>query len=134
MSLQDLYQRFLADPKSAPLAADVALIYVTTTTKVEKPDSVVSHLTKQQQKIVKKKSENVIGVVEGPDSLCLDVDTTLEFVSGGGAYLPSIDDNFLADRVATFPTVGPQYPLIYLSISILRWGSQITNVISPSFV
>ncbi|XHG03333.1 hypothetical protein AWENTII_006644 [Aspergillus wentii] len=105
MSLKDLYQRFLADPRSVPVAADISLIYVTTTTRVDKADFVVNHLIKQQQKVVEKKSEKVIDVVEGPDSLCLDVETTLEFLSGGGAYLPSIDDNFLADRVVTFPTI-----------------------------
>lgn len=105
MSLQDVYQGFLADPKSASLAPDMSLIYITTTTKFEQADSVLTHLSKQQT-IVKKKSEQIISAIEAPDSLCLDVETTLEFVSGGGAYLPSLDDNFLADRVATFPTVG----------------------------
>lgn len=104
MSLQGVYQGFLADPKSAPLAPDVSLIYITTTTRFDQAETVVNHLSKQQ-KIVKKKSEDIISVIEGPDSLCLDIETTLEFVEGGGAYLPSLDDNFLADRVATFPTV-----------------------------
>ena len=104
MSLQDVYRRFLADPKSASLATDVSLIYIPTTTKFEEADNVLTHLSKQQ-KIVKKKSEEIISAIEGPDSLCLDCETTLEFLSGGGAYLPSLDDNFLADRVATFPTV-----------------------------
>lgn len=104
MSLQDAYRRFLADPKSASLAPDIALIYITTTTRFDTADAVISHVT-QQQRIVKKKSEEILTAIEGPDSLVLDVETTLEFVSGGGAYLPSLDDNFLADRVATFPTV-----------------------------
>ncbi|GKZ25642.1 hypothetical protein AbraIFM66951_007100 [Aspergillus brasiliensis] len=104
MSLKDVYQRFLANPNSAPLASDASLIYITTTTKLDGASAVVSHLTKQQR-IVKTKSENVLDVIESANSLCLDIETTLEFVSGGGAYLPSLDDNFLADHVATFPTV-----------------------------
>lgn len=104
MSLQDAYRRFLADPKSAALAPDVSLLYVTTTTRFDQADAVRTHLS-QQQKVVEKKSDEVISAIEAPGSLCLDVETTLEFLTGGGAYLPSMDDNFLADRVATFPTV-----------------------------
>lgn len=105
MSLKSVYQRFLADPKSPSLLApDASLIYVPTTTKLEGPDAVLSHLSKQQ-KDLKTKAQDVLGVVEGADALCLDIETTLEFVASGGAYLPSLDDNFLTDRVATFPTV-----------------------------
>lgn len=104
MSLKDVYQQFLADPKSASLAPDVSLIYVTTTTRFDQSDAVLGHLSKQQ-KIVKTKAEQILSACEGPDSLCLDVELTLEFVSGGGSYLPAMDDNFLADRVVTFPTV-----------------------------
>ncbi|OJJ46104.1 hypothetical protein ASPZODRAFT_2054804 [Penicilliopsis zonata CBS 506.65] len=104
MSLKEVYQKFLADPRSAPLAPDVSLIYITTTTTVEGAEAVVGHLSRQHN-VVKKKAEDVIGAIESADSLCLDVETTLEFVSGGGAYLPSLDDNFLADRVATFPAI-----------------------------
>lgn len=104
MSLKKVYQQFLAEPKSAPLAPDVSLFYVTTATNFVQSDKVLNHLSKQAR-IVKKKSDKILDAVEGPDFLTLDVETTLEFVSGGGAYLPSIDDNFLADHVVTFPTV-----------------------------
>ncbi|KAJ5114476.1 hypothetical protein NUU61_000235 [Penicillium alfredii] len=102
--LKDVYQRFLANPRSASLAADVSLIYVPSTIQIDKPDAVVQHLSRQAS-IVKKKSEQIISAIEGSDSLCLDIETTLEFIDGGGAYLPSLDDNFLADRVVTIPTV-----------------------------
>ncbi|CAG7922671.1 unnamed protein product [Penicillium olsonii] len=98
------YQRFLANPKSAKLAGDVSLIYVPTTTKFDQPDNVITHVVKQSQ-IVKTRSHTVISAIEGSDALCLDMETTLEFREGGGAYLPSLDDNFLADRVVTFPTI-----------------------------
>jgi hypothetical protein len=110
--LKDSYQKFLANPRSAPLAPNVSLIYVTSTTKIEGADAVAAHVSRQAG-IVKKKSEQVISAIESSDSLCLDVETTLEFLEGGGAYLPSLDDNFLADRVVTFPTVNSprsQYP------------------------
>lgn len=107
MSLKNVYQRFLADHRqsTSSLAADASLIYIPTTTKVEGRDAVLNYLTKQQ-KIVKTKAQDILGVVEGSDSLCLDVETTLEFDSGGGAYLPQLDNNFLADRVTSFPTVS----------------------------
>jgi len=118
MSLKAAYERFLADPGSASLSPDVSLIYVPTTTTISESSAVLKHLS-SQQKIVKKKSEKIISAIQATDSLCLDVETTLEFVSGGGAYLPSLDDNFLADRVVTFPTVcarplcWPLLPCIY---------------------
>ncbi|RAH66247.1 uncharacterized protein BO66DRAFT_186661 [Aspergillus aculeatinus CBS 121060] len=104
MSLKDVYSRFLTNPKSVPLATDASLVYITTTTKVDGDAAIVSHFSKQQR-IVKTKSETILDAFESTNSLCLDIETTLEFVSGGGAYLPQLDDNFLADHVATFPTV-----------------------------
>ncbi|CAI7676932.1 unnamed protein product [Penicillium palitans] len=98
------YQRFLDNPRSAKLADDVSMIYVPTTSKFEQADNVITHVLKNA-KVVKTKSNQVISAIEGSDSLCLDMETTLEFTEGGGVYLPSLDDNFLADRVATFPTV-----------------------------
>lgn len=105
MSLKAIYERFLADPNSAALSPDVSLNYITTTTVFNGADAVLKHLS-SQQKIVKKKSDKTLSAIEATGALVLDVETTLEFVSGGGAYLPSLDDNFLADRVVTFPTVG----------------------------
>jgi hypothetical protein len=106
MSLKAIYESFLANPNPAALGRDVSLNYITTTTTVTGADEVVKHLA-SQQRIVKKKSDKILSAIEAPASLVLDVETTLEFVAGGGAYLPSLDDNFLADRVVTFPTVSP---------------------------
>ncbi|KAJ6009964.1 hypothetical protein N7522_004980 [Penicillium canescens] len=103
---KDQYRQYQANPKSehVKLADDVSLIYVPTTTKIESRDAVISHVKKQDY-VVKKRSEQIISSIEGSDALCLDMETTLEFMEGGGAYLPSLDDNFLADRVVTFPTM-----------------------------
>jgi hypothetical protein len=103
--LKDSYQRFLANPRTAPLAANASLIYIPTTTKIEGADAIATH-TSRQASVVKKNSDRIINAIESSDALCLDMETTLEFVEGGGAYLPSLDDNFLADRVVTFPTVN----------------------------
>ncbi|KAJ5097718.1 hypothetical protein N7456_008439 [Penicillium angulare] len=98
------YRKFLANPRSSKVADNISLLYVASTTKFEGSDSVITHLSRQSG-IVKKKSENVINAIEASDSLVLDIETTLEFLEGGGAYLPSLDDNFLADRVVTIPTL-----------------------------
>ncbi|KAJ5591874.1 uncharacterized protein N7459_002243 [Penicillium hispanicum] len=103
---KDNYNKFLANPKNpdVAVAANVSLFYVPTTTSVEGKDAVLTH-TSRQSSIVKKKGEQIINAIESYDSLILDIETTLEFSEGGGAYLPSLDDNFLIDRVATFPTL-----------------------------
>ncbi|KAL4883724.1 hypothetical protein BJY04DRAFT_184229 [Aspergillus karnatakaensis] len=103
MSLKDVYQRFLAAPSSAPLASDVSLTYITTTTEFKGVEAVTKQLTKQN--IVKTKSQTILDAVQASNALSLDVETTVEFVTGGGAYLPNLDETFLLDRVATFPTI-----------------------------
>ncbi|KAI9876182.1 MAG: hypothetical protein M1830_007083, partial [Pleopsidium flavum] len=104
MSLQSLYQAFLAAPNAAALAEGASFNYITTLTTVNTPAAIIKHLT-AQQRAMKKKQEKVISTIESSDGICLDVETTLEFLTSGGAYLPGLDDNFLADRVVTFPIV-----------------------------
>ncbi|KAJ5085316.1 hypothetical protein N7532_010087 [Penicillium argentinense] len=102
--LKDSYQKFRANPRNAPVAANVSLIYVPSTTRIDGAEAVAVHASRQSS-VVKKNSEQVISAIESSDSLCLDIETTLEFLEGGGVYLPSFDDNFLADRVVTIPTL-----------------------------
>ena len=87
------------------MANNASLIYVPSTTTFEGRDAVVTHLSRQSA-IVNKKSEQIISSIESSDSLVLDIETTLKFLGGGGAYLPSFDDTFLIDRVVTIPTVN----------------------------
>ncbi|KLJ11086.1 hypothetical protein EMPG_13628 [Blastomyces silverae] len=104
MSLKTVYERFLADPAAASLSADAALHYISTTTSFSHPEPIVKHLI-TQSRALRKKAEKIVHAVEGARSLCLDVETSLEFISGGGAYLLELDDNFLVDRVVTVPIV-----------------------------
>ncbi|OJD25984.1 hypothetical protein ACJ73_02635 [Blastomyces percursus] len=104
MSLKAVYERFLADPTAASLSADAALHYLSTTTTFSHPEPIVKHLV-TQSRALRKKAEKIVHAVEGARSLCLDVETSLEFISGGGAYLLELDDNFLVDRVVTVPIV-----------------------------
>ena len=103
-SLKSLYQSFLARPNASILNHDASLNYITTLTTINTAAAILKHHA-AHQKVLTKKEEKVLSCIEGSDALCLDVETTLEFITGGGAYLPGLDDNFLADRVVTFPMV-----------------------------
>lgn len=104
-SLRAVYQSYLGNPTASALTENASLNYITTLTTINTAAAIVKHHT-AHQKVLKKKEEKVIGCIESEDALCLDVETTLEFLTGGGAYLPGLDDNFLADRVVTFPMVS----------------------------
>ncbi|KAF2270462.1 hypothetical protein CC78DRAFT_133504 [Lojkania enalia] len=104
MTLSAKYQAFLASPSSGALADNASLHYITTLTSIHEPAPILRHFS-VQEKLLKKKAEKVLSAVESANGLCLDVETTIEFVAGGGAYLPGLDDNFVADRLVTFPMV-----------------------------
>ncbi|KAL2165196.1 hypothetical protein VTH06DRAFT_492 [Thermothelomyces fergusii] len=97
MALQAAYKQFLASPNSSALADDASLHYVTTTTSFAGAADIVKHLSSLRNKIKKVKQEPLFAV-ENQHALALEVDTTLEFLTSGGPYLPGLEDNFLADR------------------------------------
>jgi len=104
MGLLAVYERFLQAPNPLNLAENSTLQYVTTLASFVKQGSIIRHLDEQHRNAVKKKSEKVISAVEGHASVAVVVETTLEFVTSGGAYLPGLD-TFILDRVATLPVV-----------------------------
>ena len=104
MSLREVYERFLDSPNPLNLSENATLSYVTTLTTFKGPAAIVKHLEAQNKSVVRKKGEKIIGIVEGRNSLSLDIETILEFISGGGTYLPGLE-NFVTDKVAIFPTV-----------------------------
>ncbi|KAF1360438.1 hypothetical protein EJ07DRAFT_165094 [Lizonia empirigonia] len=104
MTLSDIYQTFLDRPSQGALAEKAALHYITTLTSIHDAAAIIKHL-QVQDKLLKKTKQKVLSVVEGRHALSLDVETTLEFQNGGGAYLPGLDDNFVADRTVAFPMV-----------------------------
>ncbi|KAL8948690.1 MAG: hypothetical protein Q9222_005138 [Ikaeria aurantiellina] len=101
-SLKEAYQSYLANPNASAFAADGSINYITTLTTVHKADAIAKHLEAQQRSL-KKKNEKVLSATESDHGLCLEIETTIEFLTGGGAYLPGLDDNFLIDQVVTFP-------------------------------
>lgn len=104
MGLQAIYERFLQSPNSQTLADDATLQYVTTLTSFAKQDRIIKHLEDQDRNVVKKKVQKVISAVEGLTSVAVIVETSLQFISSGGAYLPG-QDTFILDRTVTLPVV-----------------------------
>ena len=107
-SLRTVYEDYLRCPNASTLNDNAALNYITTLTTINTADAIVKHHT-AHQKVLKKKEEKVLSCIESSNAVCLDIELTLEFLTSGGAYLPGLDDNFLADRVVTFPVVGILY-------------------------
>ncbi|KAM5355940.1 hypothetical protein ACJ41O_002586 [Fusarium nematophilum] len=95
------YKQFLAAPSSSLLADAAALHYVTTTTSFSGPTEIIKHLNGLQKQVVKKK-EDIFNVVDGRNVVVFEVDTGLGFQTGGGPYLPGLDDNFLSARDVFF--------------------------------
>jgi hypothetical protein len=104
MSLSAKYQAFLARPSADALADNASLHYITTLVTINTATAIIKHFT-VQEKLLKKKGDKVLNVIESSNGLSLEIDTTIEFVAGGGAYLPGLDDNFVADRIVSFPMV-----------------------------
>jgi hypothetical protein len=102
--MADTYLSFLRSPCESALASDAALHYITTTTSIHESAAIIKHF-QAQDKVVKKKTENVLSSFGTSDGAVVETDTTFEFIRGGGAILPQMDDNMLADSVASLPMV-----------------------------
>ena len=109
MALKGIYQRFLDVPNPISLSENASLHYIPTLNTFSSSGDVVRHLESQNKKVVRTKSARIISAVESSNALALEVETVLEFISGGGAYLPGLE-NFIVDKIATIPTVRlPNY-------------------------
>ena len=106
MSLQKSYLNFLNSPRAAVLSNRETQFHYITTGHSVAGETIIDHLNKQKHQL-EKKVEKVISAIETLDSLVLETETTIEFKTGGGSFLPGLDDNFLIDQKATFPLVCP---------------------------
>lgn len=104
-TMADTYLSFLRSPSESALASDAALHYITTTTSIHDCTAIIKHY-QAQEKVLKKKSENVLSSYGSSDGAVVETETTFEFIRGGGTILPQMDDNMLADSIATLPMVG----------------------------
>ncbi|KAI9809056.1 MAG: hypothetical protein M1825_002345 [Sarcosagium campestre] len=100
MSLADLYREFLRSPSPAILSKDTSLHYIPTVTSFKGPESILKNLLAKE---LKKPVQEIIDIVEGETSLVVEVQTTIKFLTSGGAYLPRLDDNFIIDRTVIIP-------------------------------
>ena len=105
MSLAAIYERFLASPNPISLSENASLHYIPTVTSHTESGSIIRHLESQGKNVVAVKSFKTLTAIEGQNALAIEVDTTLEFISGGGAYLPGLE-NFVADKTASIPIVS----------------------------
>ena len=105
MSLKAVYQRFLEVPNPISLSERASLHYINTLTTFPDPAAIIRHLETQNKKVVRTKSAKVITAIEGHNALAAEVELVLEFISGGGSYLPGME-NFIVDKIATIATVS----------------------------
>ena len=104
MALQAIYSRYLVSPSANQLADNASIHYVPSLTSINKPSAILKHNSVQDQLL--KKKENFLNVVEGDRCLCVETETVIQFLNGGGAYLPGLDDNFLVDKTIALPIVS----------------------------
>ncbi len=132
MALKAQYTAFLAAPTADALAEAASLHYVPSLTTVRTAPHIVSQLTATTQ--LKRVTEKAVagGAIESGDALMLDVETTIEFVSDGGGYLPGLDDNFLADRVVTFLVVCSKFFSHSLPPFLAPWSSSFVPLTFPT--
>ncbi|EXJ57242.1 hypothetical protein A1O7_07589 [Cladophialophora yegresii CBS 114405] len=103
MTLKEVYQRFLELPNRLSLSETASLYYVTTLNTFSSPSDIIRHLESQNKKVVRTRNARILSAVEGSNALALEVETVLEFIAGGGTYLPGLE-NFIVDKIAVIPT------------------------------
>ena len=103
-------------PNASLLANDASLHYITTTTTLKDAPNIVKHVQSSNVQF-KKKKEELLHAVEGRDSIAVEVDTVIEFLTTGGPYLPGLDDNFLANRTVYLLVVRVAVPLDLVRLS-----------------
>lgn len=103
-AMASVYTSFLQSPSASVLAANASLNYISTTTTIHEPAAILKHL-QAQAKQLQKKDEKVLSTIEGDHGVCVETETTLQFTSGGGAFLPGIDENLLDEKTVVFPMV-----------------------------
>jgi hypothetical protein len=101
--MADVYASYLRSP-GAQLAADASLHYITSTTEILGDKAILKHL-QAQAKLLTKKEERVLSTIEQSPLLFVETATTLLFGQGGGAWLPSLDENLLDEKTVTFPVL-----------------------------
>lgn len=90
--------------------------FITTLITINSAEAITKYLARESSQL-KKRVEKPLSAIENADSLVLEMQTEMEFISSGGNYLPALDDNFLTDQVAMVPIVSFFSFLLRLRIS-----------------
>jgi hypothetical protein len=106
MSLEQIYTRFLSTPNADVLDPSVTFHYITTAISVNGPEEIIKQLTRENLRQLKKRVQKPLSSIETDNSLVLEVETEIEFLTSGANWLPGLDDNFLADHIVRFPVVS----------------------------
>lgn len=78
--------------------------FITTLITINSSEDILKYLTREPT-FLKKRIEKPLSTIENGDSLVVEMETEIEFISSGGNYLPALDDNFLADQVVMAPII-----------------------------
>lgn len=105
MSLLAAYEQFLNSPNPSHLSADASLFYITTTTTFKGNAEIIKHLETSRKQFKKHKEPVLSSVESAAGGLALETATAIEFLTSGGPYLPTLDNNFVADHKVHLPTV-----------------------------
>lgn len=97
------YLQFIKSPSESALANNASLSYITTTTTISEPATIIKHLRDQSKHL--SKDEKVLNIIESSDGASIETETIIKFRTGGGAYLPGVDENLLDERTVTVPVV-----------------------------
>lgn len=101
--MSSTYLQFLKSPTESVLASNATLSYITTTTSIAEPAAILKHLQAQAKQL--SKDEKVLNVIESSNGAAIETETTIKFRTGGGAFLPGVDENLLDERAVNLPIV-----------------------------
>ncbi|KAI5309968.1 hypothetical protein KEM55_002020, partial [Ascosphaera atra] len=122
MTIKSTYESFLNEPTRSSIADEAALNYITTATQIVGAEKIHEHLAQLQETTVKKNEQKILNVVEGYCSLSLEVQTALEFIGGGGPYVPDAELDSIKEKTATLTIVSiPTVPHWCILIHIVHF-------------
>jgi hypothetical protein len=106
MSMQDIYDRFSAQPSNDALVAggqDATLTYVTSGITITTATEIVQFLARARKDV--QVQENVLAAHEAKDVLTLEIAAECKFKNGGSWIVPGIEANMIDDVVAKIALV-----------------------------
>jgi hypothetical protein len=102
--MQDIYDRFTAQPSNDDLAGkDATLTYVTSGTTIATATEIVQFLARARKDV--QVQETVLAAHEAKDVLTLEIAAECKFKNGGSWIVPGIEANMIDDVVAKIALV-----------------------------